>query len=127
MLDVKDECSIRHDRPTFVVRANSLPAGMAFAEFAKLKENVPLTFLRKRFDDIPHAATPQTYQYAAEMAARDFVVRTRVMDRYAETRRREASEEVHVPKGIPFQTERRTGAADEDPNDAVDPGLPQMD
>jgi hypothetical protein len=127
MFELQDECSVRHDRPTFAVHVpRPVAVGMSFESFKELKSNVPESFMRRRFEEVPHASKVQTFEYAATLAERDFRSRLKMSKRYEETMEQERKGMPNIPKISLLQTERRNGAIDQD-SDMIDPGLPQMD
>jgi|MDTB01.1.fsa_nt_gb hypothetical protein len=126
MFEVQDECSVRHDRPTFVVNVPELSSEMTFEQFRALDNDIPESYMRKRFHDIPHMATRQTFEYAAGMARRDFLNRMKTFQMYETKMTLEREGKTKIPKVPAYQTERRTGAVDEFVGD-MDSGLPQMD
>ena len=126
MFKVQDECSIRYDRPTFVVNVPKLPSEMTFEQFRALDNDIPESYMMIRFRDIPHTANRQTYEYAARMARRDFSNRIKVFEMYDTKITREREGNMDIPYIPSYQTERRRGAAD-NLSAEFDPGLPQMD
>lgn len=127
MFEVHDECSIRHDRPTFVVNVPKVSSEMTFEQFRALDNDIPESYMKKRFHDIPHMASWQTFEYAAEMAKRDFFNRMKTSRLYETKVTLEREGKVDVPTVPAYQTERRTGAVDKFVDETPDPGLPQMD
>ena len=132
LLSKSDDCSIRHDRPTFHT-FEGLHVGSASTAFESFKRMapaaVPDAFLQKRYDDVPPGASREDYEYAAKLATSDFVYRSHMADRYEIMRTGGASKRNAATR---VAHERRAGAEENtDGNDRSkggdDPLLPAMD
>ena len=124
-LSKRDDCAIRHDRPTFNTFDGLHPKSstVTFETFrAMAPPSVPEAFLRKRYDDVPIDAVREEFEYAAKLATADFGYRNHVSTRYEKLR-------TGVPSKRNVSThtehERRAGADKED--DDNDSMLPRMD
>ena len=84
MESLADECSLRYDRPTFVVRSGNPRTRNfpSFEEFAARKPEIPTAFLRKHYDDLPHDADASTVTHASRLAESDFLQRSMAVQRY---------------------------------------------
>lgn len=125
VISKKDDCSIRHDRPTFntFVGLHTGATTVSFNAFRAMSPSfVPETFLKKRYADVPVNAPPSDFEYAAKLATADFGYRNHMMEQYE-----------RVKAGLPpkrnvvgrVSQERRAGA-DQD-LEVDDNMLPQMD
>lgn len=106
-----DECSLRHDRPTFVVRPGENTSNLPpFEEFAARKPQVPVNFMHKRYDNLPHDADASTVAHATRLAESDFLQRVMAVERY-EAYRTSSDRKDPNRNVIPAIVDRRSGDA----------------
>ena len=114
LLSKRDDCSIRHDRPTFNTfqGLHTSSNTITFEAFQSLvPSSVPTIFLRKRYDDVPASAPLSDFEYAAKLAIADFGYRSHMLRRYDQF-----STGLPPKRNVSAQTshERRAGADKED-------------